>query len=242
MARSKKLTKTEFLYQQYQKGRSKAEAEATWKMIRASGNWPRRKDAKPKISRREFISGQRKKKRSPAQARTTWKMMKGSKRWLSQYKLNPGKPPYELLYSYGGTVGPFKDYDEAIDQAERRMAGDRSLSWVKIVSYDEPWQEASDWREITMLPGLQIHREDLGIEAPPPRSRAGQYAPVGMYPNPLEFHRGWSKEIIGKNIAEMIRSGYSKAHAVRDSYSLARESWRKRYPKRPFPKHIQYRR
>ncbi len=84
-----KLTKREFLHQQYRLRRTEPQAEATWRMIRAVGGWPRRDGPKNPVTRDQFIHKQRHKGRSYRQGAGTWKMMKGAKHWLSQYKLNP---------------------------------------------------------------------------------------------------------------------------------------------------------
>jgi len=55
-------------------------------------------------------------------------------------------------------------------------------------------------------------------------------------PNPLR--RGWSREVISDNIAEMMRKGYEQDQAVAASLSSARRSYRQRHPRGSLPRHL----
>jgi len=125
-----KLTKREFLHQQYEKGRTKPQAEATWRMIRAVDGWPRRDGPKSPITRDQFIYKQRRKGRSYRQGAGTWKMMKGAKHWLSQYKLNPGGKRIVVTYE----IYSYEDL-EAGEAGERGFLDEEGISMVPD-SYD----------------------------------------------------------------------------------------------------------
>ena len=123
-----KLTKREFLHQQYEKGRTKPQAEATWRMIRAVDGWPRRDGPKSPITRDQFIYKQRRKGRSYRQGAGTWKMMKGAKHWLSQYKLNPGGKRIVVTYE----IYSYEDLEAG--EAGGYFAAFRELSLRQIAS------------------------------------------------------------------------------------------------------------
>ena len=57
---------------------------------------------------------------------------------------------------------------------------------------------------------------------------------------PLE--EGYREETIGRNIAELKRSGYSEKHAADIAYGQARRTWKKANPGRPLPMYLQRRR
>jgi hypothetical protein len=58
-----------------------------------------------------------------------------------------------------------------------------------------------------------------------------------MHDNPLR--RGWSREVISGNIAEMMsRKGYAQDQAVAAALSSARRSYRQRHPRGSMPGHL----
>lgn len=57
----------------------------------------------------------------------------------------------------------------------------------------------------------------------------------------MPLRRGWSREVIGGNISEMVDEGYSREQAIAASLDSARKSYRSRHPSGPYPRHIRKR-
>jgi len=159
-----KLTKREFLHQQYEKGRTKPQADATWRMIRAVDGWPRRDGPKNPVTRDQFIYKQRRKGRSYRQGAGTWKMMKGAKHWLSQYKLNPDerRQMYSKGYRFLAVQEPWEV--APLYTKTRRQANEVVADWGGG-SYVLPFRLDDDGDAVFTLPigaGAKMKGRDVG--------------------------------------------------------------------------------
>lgn len=57
----------------------------------------------------------------------------------------------------------------------------------------------------------------------------------------MPLKRGYSRDTISKNIAEMKRAGHPQKQAKAASYERARKSFKERNPNKPLPEHLKRR-
>jgi len=55
----------------------------------------------------------------------------------------------------------------------------------------------------------------------------------------MPLRRGFSRDIVSRNISEMVNAGHPRKKAVASTLKNARKSFRERNPGKPLPKHLQ---
>jgi len=54
----------------------------------------------------------------------------------------------------------------------------------------------------------------------------------------MPLKRGWSPDVIARNVQMLRREGFEADQAVAIAYNQARESFKARNPGKPLPKHL----
>lgn len=141
-------------------------------------------------------------------------------------KKNPGDP--HKLHKLG-TEDANRAVDDAITRQLKRWPTKPPPKVVdKVAKQIGHWPSKDEWSmyQLAWTEQVQTRKMEHAQKSEAPTVRA----------NPLR--RGYSQRTISANIAAERKAGRSQAQASAIAYKVARQSYRKKHPKGPFPAHL----